>query len=275
MSTVSIDVSGGRLKAIDHGDGPPIVLLHAGVADLRAWDDMVPFLVEAGYRTVRYDARAFGGSTTEDVDFSPRADLIAVLDALGIGRAALVGNSLGGMLALDTAIESPERVVAVVGVGAGLGGFDPAPSPEDLVVIEAYEGVDNAEPFDAAALTDFEVNVWGNGPRQPADRLASSTRHLLYEMGLPLNQPDRVAGHRINLDPPAAERIAELRCPILAVAGGLDFGEVIATARHLEAEAPDARALIWDDVAHMIGMEQPARLAAAIVDFLAPLDRWD
>lgn len=62
--------------------------------------------------------------------------------------------------------------------------------------------------------------------------------------------------------------------PRPAVAGELDFGEVTQVARHLEANAPNARALIWPDVAHMIGMEQPERLSAAIVEFLAPLPRW-
>ncbi len=94
-------------------------------------------------------------------------------------------------------------------------------------------------------------------------------------MGLPLNQPGWVSGRKsIPLDPPAEARLGELRHPVLAVAGRLDFGEVVATARHLEAEAPDARTLIWDDVAHMIGMEQPERLAAAIVDFLRPFGQW-
>ena len=129
MTTSHIDVPGGRLLVVDDGEGPPIVLLHAGVADHRAWDALAPLLVAAGYRAVRYDARGFGDSTTEDVEFSHRADLRAVMDALGIGRAALVGNSLGGMLAFDTAIESPDRVVAVVGVAAGLGGFDPRVGP--------------------------------------------------------------------------------------------------------------------------------------------------
>ena len=76
------------------------------------------------------------------------------------------------------------------------------------------------------------------------------------------------------MDPPANDRLAELRCPILAVAGELDLPDVVATARHLEADAPNARALVWPDVAHMIGMEQPERLTAAIVEFLAPLERW-
>jgi len=115
-----IEVPGGSLPAEDAGEGPPIVLLHAGVADLRAWDRVVPLLVAAGYRVIRYDARGFGASTTEDVEFSHRADLIAVLDAYGVERAALVGNSRGGMAAIDTAIEYPERVAALVAVAAGI-----------------------------------------------------------------------------------------------------------------------------------------------------------
>jgi len=54
----------------------------------------------------------------------------------------------------------------------------------------------------------------------------------------------------------------------------LDVSEVAVTARHLEANTPNARALVWPDVAHMIGMEQPARLATAIIEFLAPVERW-
>ena len=74
-------------------------------------------------------------------------------------------------------------------------------------------------------------------------------------------------GRRARLDPPAAERLAELTCPVLVVAGALDFSYVAATARHLELNAPAARAVIWDDVAHMIGMEQPERLTDLIVEF--------
>ncbi len=107
MSERFVDVAGCRLFTVDEGDGPPIVLLHAGVADLRSWDALAPLLVAAGYRVVRYDARGFGRSPTEDVEFSHRADLLAVMDALGIGRTVLVGNSRGGVLAFDTAIETP------------------------------------------------------------------------------------------------------------------------------------------------------------------------
>jgi 3-oxoadipate enol-lactonase len=262
------------LFVVDEGAGPPIVLLHAGVADLRAWDDVVPPLVAAGYRTVRFDARGYGRSTTTDVEFSPRAEVLAVMDASGIGRAVLVGNSRGGALALDTAIESPSRVVAVVGVASGVRGFDGGGTPAELEIFEAYEKVDTAEPFDAVALTEFEVGVWGDGPGGPPGRAAAAVRERLYEMNLPLNDPASVKGREIPLDPPANERLADLRCPVLMVVGTLDFSDTVKSAEHLVAKAPNARMLLWPDVAHMIGMEQPDRLAAAIVEFAAPLDRW-
>jgi pimeloyl-ACP methyl ester carboxylesterase len=275
VPTTTVPVPGGSLHVVEDGSGPPILLLHAGVADLRAWDAMVAPLVAAGYRVIRYDARGYGRSITDDVEFSPRDDLRAVLDAAGVSRAALVGNSRGGALAFDTAIESPERVVAVVGVGAGVRGFDGGSTPDEDAINAAYEAVDEAEPFDAVALTDFETGVWGDGPGQPVGRLRADARALLGEMNLPLNDPARVKGTETRLEPHAADRLGELRCPVLAVAGALDFSDVAVTARMLEDEAPNARAVIWDDVAHMIGMEQPERLAAAIASFLEPIERWD
>ena len=149
------------------------------------------------------------------------------------------------MLAFDAALESPERVVAVVGVAAGLGGFDSESTPEEEAVEKEYERVDKADPFDADALTAFEVNVWVDGPLQPSGRVAGAIRDLVYEMDLPLNEEGHVTGRERRLDPPAVSRVGELRCPILAIAGELDFSGVAAAARHIEANAPNARAEIW------------------------------
>ena len=275
MTTSHVEVPGGRLLVQDDGSGSPIVLLHAWVADHRAWDGVVPPLTSAGYRVVRYDMRGFGESATEDVAFSHRADLTAVMDAAGIGRAALVGNSGGGHTALDAAIESPARVVAVVGVAAGLGGFETPPTAEEVEIFKEYERLDSRDAFDADVLTDFEIGVWLDGPGQPFDRVPARTREQFRSMARPLNEPGHVRGRKVDLDPPANDRLADLRCPVLAIAGSLDFSDAAQTAKHLEAAAPDARALIWPDVAHMVGMEQPDRLAEAIVGFLGPLDRWE
>jgi pimeloyl-ACP methyl ester carboxylesterase len=93
-------------------------------------------------------------------------------------------------------------------------------------------------------------------------------------MAGPLNAPDHPKVREVPLEPAVNDRLEELRCPVLFVAGELDFSDAVQAAQRIEAAAPNGRALIWPDVAHMIGMEQPERLAAAIVEFLAPLDRW-
>ena len=269
-----VEVPGGRLRVVDEGAGAPIVLVHAGIACLDSWDALAPLLVEAGYRVVRYDARGWGRSTTDDVAFSEPADLVAVLDAAGIGRAALVGNSRGGANTFDTAILHPDRVVAVVGVAAGLSGFDGDATPEEIELFTEMDRLESLDPPDPAAVAEIDLRVWVDGPGQPPTRVPAWIREAVRSWDEPLYVEGHVAGQLVRLDPPAAERLHELRVPVLAVAGALDPTEIAQIARHLEANAPQARAIVWPDVAHMIGMEVPERLAAAIVEFLAPLPRW-
>lgn len=231
-----VDVAGGRLLVVDEGAGPPVVLLHAGIVDLRSWDALVPHLVRAGWRAVRYDARGWGRSVTDDVAFSNRADLVAVLDALG--------------------------------------GFEAPATAEELALFAEMERLEEAEPKDAEAIIALATRVWADGPGQPAGRAPAWIAEQVRATNLLLSEPGHVLGRPIVLDPPAATRLAELRCPVLAVAGALDVSDVAATARHLADHAPDARVVVLPDVAHMIGMERPAELAALVADFLGPLRPW-
>lgn len=272
--TIEIDVPGGRLLADDAGEGPPIILLHAGVADMASWDELVPLLVAAGYRVVRYDGRGFGGSVTDDVEFSNRSDVLAVLDALAIERAALVGNSRGGHIAIDTAIEFPDRIAAIVGVGAGLGGFDHPASDVERELFEEYERIEAAETPDAEAAADLAVRIWVDGPGQPEGRVPEWIRRHVHDAVIRSYEPGKDAGSPIVLDPLANARLAELRCPVLAIAGEYDTSLVRAIPGRLAEAAPNARAVALPGVAHMVGMEAPDRLAELVVDFLGPLRPW-
>ena len=284
MTATTIAASGARLHVLDEGDpgDPPIVLLHAGIADLRAWDALVPLLLAAGYRVVRFDARGFGRTETEDVQYSNRHDVLAVMDGLGIERAALVGNSRGGAIAIDTAIEAPDRIVALVGVAAGVGGFVAPVTEDEEAVFERMEALE--ESLDEATgedrerlvseIVDLDLRFWVDGPGQSEGRVPAPIREAVRAMDLDHYAADRVDGQPTPMAPRAADRLAELTMPVLMVAGALDVSETVATAQEVAATAPAARVEVLDGVAHMIGMEAPERLAALIDAHLRPLRPW-
>ena len=267
-----IDVPGGRLRVVAEGDGPPILLVHSAIVDMRSWDAVVPPLVAAGYCVIRYDIRGYGASTAEDVDFSNRADVLAVLDSVGAGQAAVVGNSRGAMIALDTVLESPDRFVAFVWVGGGIGGFDGGATPDEMTLYEEGDALESAG--DADGMADLDIRAWVDGIGQPPTRVPAAIREAVREMDRPLVEPGRVFGKPIPLDPPANERLGAIRVPTLSVVGALDSSGTRAAAARLGEAVPAARAITIPDVAHLIGMEVPAELAALIVEFLAPLPRW-
>jgi 3-oxoadipate enol-lactonase len=130
---------------------------------------------------------------------------------------------------------------------------------------------EHGSPEEIAA---FDLRLWVDGPRQSPTRVAPAIRDLVGVMARQAGDPLRVRGRPVPLRPRAAERIGALTMPVLAIAGALDVSDVPATARWLEATVPGARALIMPDVAHLVGLEAPERLADAIVALLAKLPAW-
>lgn len=270
-----IAVPGGQLRVVADGDGPPIVLVHSAIVDLRGWDPIVPALVDAGYRAIRYDTRGFGSSATEDVAFSNRADLIAVADAVGARQTAVVGNSRGAIIALDTVLEFPERFVAFVWVGGGVNGFDGGMEPLEEALEQAYEAAEEAG--DADRMADLDLQLWVDGPGQPPTRVPAALREAVRAMDRPQVEPGRVFGKPIPLappGPPANERLDEVRVPTLAVVGALDTSGTRRSAARLAEGVGGARLVEIPNVAHLVGMEAPVELANLIVEHLAPLPRW-
>lgn len=270
--TTFVDVPDGRLHVVDEGDGPAVVLMHAGIADLRSWDAMVPPLLSAGLRAIRFSTRGHGRSTTADVEYSSVDDLLAVMDACGVERAVLVGNSRGGYLAVEAALAHPDRVRALVTVAAGISGFEPQLRAEEDAIIAELDRLEAADPVDPEAIADFDVRLWVDGPGQPDDRVDPKVREYVREVDVALNAPGHVLGRWRRPDVDAASRLERLTMPVVAVAGGLDLSYVVPTATLLGDRAPRGRAVVWPDVAHMIGLEAPDRLAALVVDVVAGLE---
>ena len=263
-----IDVPGGRLWAQWAGEGSAVVLVHAGIADARMWDPQWDALV-ARHRVARYETRGFGRTETTDVPFSNRADLVAVLDAAGMDRAVFVGCSRAGQIVVDTALEYPARCAGVAWVCGGLSGFDWQETPDELAAFEREEALEEAR--DWAALADHDVQVWVDGIGQPAGRASAFARDLVRTMSYETYVQEKETGQPIVLDPPAFDRLGELRVPVLAIAGGLDNSSV-GPAAGILVERAGARRIDLPDVAHMPSLERPEWFTETLLGFLAEVE---
>jgi 3-oxoadipate enol-lactonase len=210
----SLEVDGGSIYFETLGAGPPVVLLHGGFGDRRMWDGQFRALA-ARHRVIRYDHRGFGRSPAPRGPYSPVADLLRLLDKLNVGRAHLVGNSLGGTLAIDFALEHPERVASLVVVASAARGL-PFPQ-EDIDRVLAVFRTAAAEGPGKAAEQWLAHPMVAVTSRKPGAR--ESLRVMVTE-----NKGVFLMNHwpSETTDPPAARRLTELNVPALFVIGGRD-----------------------------------------------------
>lgn len=259
-----VETDGARIHYEVEGSGEPVLLVHAGVANLRMWDAQVAALRDA-YRVVRHDTRGYGQTETDAVAFSNRADIGAVLDAVGEPSAHLVGLSRGAQIALDFALEFPERVRSLAFSGGGVGGYD-APEQSDASVWEEPERLLEAKDWEA--LAEWETAYWVDGSGQPADRVDPAVRSLVHGWILETYRAEKEEGTPQPLDPPANARLADLRVPLLVIVGDLDEAETQAHCRYLASVVPNARLEVFEGAAHMVNLEQPERFNRLLRDFL-------
>ncbi len=128
------------------GAGEPVVLIHGHSVDRRMWAAQWLALREAGFRVIRYDVRGHGRSSAPDTGYTwpvYAADLCALLDALGVAAAHLVGFSMCGGIALQFALDHPARARSLALIDAAVPGFaysaDFADTIEALVAVQGWE----------------------------------------------------------------------------------------------------------------------------------------
>jgi pimeloyl-ACP methyl ester carboxylesterase len=262
-----VEVDGGRIYFEVEGDGHPLLLIHGGLGSLRMWDEQVPAFAKR-YRVIRYDTRGFGQTETEEVEFTNRGDAAAVLDHVGASSAYVVGQSRGGVIALDLTLDHPDRVDALVSAAGGIAGYEP----------ELPEGVepppwDKMEPLweakDWDALAELETQVWVDGWGQPQDRVDPEIRQRVKDWILANYRAGLAEGKPQPLDPPAAGRLTEVGVPTLVLIGTADEPGSVVAERHLAASVPGAQVVELPGVAHMIQLEEPELFTKLVLDFLA------
>lgn len=266
-----VQADGAKLYFEESGEGPPLVLIHSANTNLHIWDEQFDVLSKR-FRTVRYDGRGFGRSESERVDFTDYADLLALLDHLDLERSVLVGLSLGGMTAMEFALEHPERVSALVLAGSGLSGYVPEFSETDQERFAAVRSAAAEGDFESAAALIAEGYL--DAPGRPWTEVDPSLGERLQ--GMILQSVNRFALNNAGLhhfiDPPAIGRLAEITVPTLVILGQYESPNEYRIADLLEAGMPNVTRVVIPGSKHLTSMENPDAFNRAVTAFLAELD---
>ncbi len=260
----TVPVDGGAIAYDTVGAGAPVVLLHGGLLDRRMWDDQLPALA-GRYRVIRVDSRGHGASSAVDGPYSNVEDLHAVLTALGIDDVVLVGLSLGGRTALDFALAYPGTVRGVVAVSPGMSGY----TFVDPILLERGPKIRAAaEADDIDGVVEWFQRSWTDGPRRTPEEVPADVRERVRTMALDTlrkhgSGPVREVG--------AADRLGEIRCPVVAVLGDLDMADIHTIVGRLAAEVPHVTVHVVEGAAHMVNMEKPAEFDRILLDALAAM----
>lgn len=268
VSSEPMVVTAGSLRLVGErwpGDGPVVVLLHAGVADRRSWYEVAKKLVEEA-TVVAYDRRGFGETAPSTAPFSHVEDLLAVLDEVADGPAWLVGSSIGGSLALDTALLEPSRVVRLVLLAPAVNGAPKAHLDADTQRFETL--LDRAvEAADLEEINRLETWLWLDGPSQPEGRVSGSKRELARDMNavvLHNGVPEGTGASGID----AWSRLGEIQAPTTVASGDLDVPFVASRSRELTDRLPNARHRVLGGMAHPPYLEQPEAVAGLLAEAL-------
>lgn len=267
MENFTIISGNAVLTATAAGKGPPLVFLHAGVADRRMWRDQLPAFADA-YRAVAYDRRGFGETKYLTEPHSYLDDLAAVIGACGSGDTAiLVGCSQGGRISIDYALTYPDRVKALVLVASAISGAPRMPgqaTPAPIAALEeAIEAADKARDLDR--LNELEAQAWLDGPLQTPGRVQGPARELFLDMnGRALRHiPAGEETSKVK----AFERFTELKMPILSISAAYDYPALNERNATLHARA-GAELVTMKGVAHLPSIEQPQAFNGIVWDFL-------
>jgi pimeloyl-ACP methyl ester carboxylesterase len=233
-----------------------VLLLHPGIGDSRAWAPQVEALAAAGHRPIAPDLPGYGTEPLRPGRLSYVEHVAGLLD----GPAAVVGCSLGGRVALELAVERPDLVERLVLVNTALPGWEW--SAEVQAAGDAEDEALDRGDLDAAA----EANLFWLGPNatEPVRRIVREMTRRNFELVLPVYEQVQA----VPVEPPANERLGEIRAATLIVLGGEDVPDMEGIARVLEQGIPDTQRVTIDGAGHVPSLEAPDELNRVLLDFL-------
>jgi pimeloyl-ACP methyl ester carboxylesterase len=245
----------------------PFVMIHAGVADCRQWNNEFAYYAQR-HRVVRYDLRGFGRSEPVGGEYTHLADLEALLAHLKIERPfILMGCSMGGGLAMDYALAHPSDVAALIMVGSGPSGLV-LNVPMDPRFAEIQKAI---EARDIDRVIELETQLWFDGVGRRPDEVDQTMRALAYDMNrIAVSHAAKELGTRKpDSAKPAGEHLGELEMPVAVIVGEHDVAYLHATAAYMAERIANVDKTMMPRAAHLPNMDEPVEFARIVDAFLA------
>ena len=233
---------GARIYYAAFGAGTPVILLHGGLASQRYWGNQVGPLVQDHHRVILIDSRGHGRSTRDERPYTYElmaSDVVAVMDALHIRRAAVVGWSDGAIIGLVMALKDPERVTRVFAFAANM---DPSGVKPDTLTNPTFAR------FGVKARADYD--------------------HLSPTPG-GFSAFEAAINHMWDTEPNySAADLRRIAIPTAIVDGDHDEAIKREHTEYLARAIPGAKLVILKDVSHFAMLQDPALFNAAMLRFI-------
>ncbi len=267
-------IDGRRIGYDDSGGaGAPVVLLHGFPLDRTVWDEQLAALAAAGARTIRIDLRGCGESEPSEGPALMEAlagDVAGVLDALNVERAALVGHSIGGYVALAFFRMYEERVSGLALVASHVAedaGRNPSADPAQRVLAAGRDDLAARLERDGtmdAAVDSYLPRYFAPGVYRERPDLVERARTLMQRQNA-RGCAQLVRGMKERLD--SHDLLGDVRVPALVVAGAQDLYLKPETLRATAAAIVGAEFVQLDGVGHLPMFEAPAETTNALAAF--------
>ena len=238
-------------------EAPPLLMLHSIGTSMHVFEPQVAVLART-HRVIRMDLRGHGLSGVTDGDYSMElhaADALALLDALGVRQAHVLGLSIGGRIAMQLAAMAPDRVLSLMLMDTALE-FLPPKAWQDRI--------DAVREIGTQALVEVVMPRWVVDPS-----LASSQG--LRQMLLRTDRRGYAGSAAALRDARAAQVAGRIACPTTVMVGDRDIATPPAMAREIEAAIPGSRYVEISEAGHLPTLERAEQATAAILEHFATL----
>lgn len=260
-----IQIENNQVHYVMEGHGESVLLLHGGYLDLTMWEPQVAALVDSGFQVIRFSDLGHGQTKSSDEPITGHEIISSLLDSLAITSSHMVGLSWGAMLAVDFALQHPERVNKLILVSPGLAGWNYF---IDSTAKQNYQQRQLAmAQSDTNMVIEYFQRNWTDGPKRQSHEVDVELRERIRNI-IHMNLRNHWQRGWSELSPSGLDALERIGNPSLIVVGSLDANDILRIANIYDTKLPNSELVRFEGVAHTLTMEIPDEFNRAMISFL-------